>query len=148
MQITWPIMKTIDERGKKNMIIKTTLGDNVINEQQPQNYQFALTALTSLFFMWGFITCLNDILIPHLKAVFELSYTQAMLIQFCFFSAYFLISLPAGTLVKRVGYQKGIVIGLTIAAFGCLCFYPAAALHSYPVFLLALFRWLPILYFL
>ncbi|GAA6172793.1 sugar MFS transporter [Colwellia sp. KU-HH00111] len=121
------------------MIIKTTLGDNVINEQQPQNYQFALTALTSLFFMWGFITCLNDILIPHLKAVFELSYTQAMLIQFCFFSAYFLISLPAGTLVKRVGYQKGIVIGLTIAAFGCLCFYPAAALHSYPVFLLALF---------
>ncbi|WP_226960846.1 sugar MFS transporter [Thalassotalea sp. LPB0316] len=89
--------------------------------------------------MWGFITCLNDILIPHLKAVFDLSYTQAMLIQFCFFGAYFLVSLPAGKLVKSVGYQKGIVIGLIIAACGCLGFYPAASMQSYPVFLFALF---------
>nr|WP_274055004.1 sugar MFS transporter [Thalassomonas haliotis] len=89
--------------------------------------------------MWGFITCLNDILIPHLKGVFDLSYSQAMLVQFCFFGAYFIVSLPSGTLVKRLGYQKGIVLGLVIAALGCLCFYPAASLHSYAIFLLALF---------
>ncbi|MEW6990156.1 sugar MFS transporter [Colwelliaceae bacterium 6441] len=89
--------------------------------------------------MWGFITCLNDILIPHLKGIFELSYAQSMLVQFCFFGAYFLVSLPAGKLVKKMGYQKGIVIGLMIAALGCLMFYPAASLHSYPVFLFALF---------
>ncbi len=62
-----------------------------------------------------------------------------MLVQFCFFGAYFLVSLPAGVMVKKLGYQKGIVIGLSIAALGCLCFYPAAALHSYPIFLMALF---------
>jgi FHS family L-fucose permease-like MFS transporter len=101
--------------------------------------RFALISLTSLFFMWGFITCLNDILIPHLKAIFNLSYAQSMLVQFCFFGAYFLVSLPAGKLVKKMGYQKGIVVGLIIAAFGCLMFYPAASLHSYPIFLSALF---------
>lgn len=100
---------------------------------------FALISLTSLFFMWGFITCLNDILIPHLKAIFDLTYTQSMLVQFCFFGAYFLVSLPAGRIVKKVGYQKGIVIGLVIAAIGCLLFYPAASFHSYHFFLLALF---------
>ncbi|WDD97517.1 sugar MFS transporter [Thalassomonas actiniarum] len=113
-------------------------------EQRPEaqtgkDYRFALTSLTSLFFMWGFITCLNDILIPHLKGVFDLSYSQAMLVQFCFFGAYFVVSLPSGALVKRLGYQKGIVLGLVIAALGCLCFYPAASLHSYAIFLLALF---------
>lgn len=107
--------------------------------EQTRNFGFALTSLTSLFFMWGFITCLNDILIPHLKAVFDLNYTQSMLIQFCFFGAYFLVSIPAGKLVKRLGYQKGIVTGLIVAAFGCLLFYPAASTHSYPVFLGALF---------
>ena len=101
--------------------------------------QFALVSLTSLFFMWGFITCLNDILIPHLKAIFDLTYTQSMLVQFCFFGAYFLVSLPAGKLVKKVSYQKGIVIGLVIAAVGCLMFYPAAEFHSYNFFLAALF---------
>jgi FHS family L-fucose permease-like MFS transporter len=104
-----------------------------------KNYTFALTSLTSLFFMWGFITCLNDILIPHLKAIFDLSYSQAMLVQFCFFSAYFLVSIPAGKIVKKVGFQKGIVFGLIVAAIGCFAFYPAAAMHSYPVFLMALF---------
>lgn len=103
------------------------------------HYTFALTSLTFLFFMWGFITCLNDILIPHLKGVFNLSYSQAMLVQFCFFGAYFLVSLPSGGLVKRIGYQKGIVLGLIIAAVGCLLFYPAASIHSYPLFLFALF---------
>jgi FHS family L-fucose permease-like MFS transporter len=104
-----------------------------------KNYSFALISLTSLFFMWGFITCLNDILIPHLKNVFNLSYSQAMLIQFCFFGAYFIVSLPAGALIKKVGYQKGIVAGLVIASIGCALFYPAASLQSYPVFLGALF---------
>ncbi|GAA60461.1 glucose/galactose transporter [Pseudoalteromonas sp. BSi20652] len=106
---------------------------------QDKNYGFALTSLTSLFFMWGFITCLNDILIPHLKAVFDLTYVQAMLVQFCFFGAYFLMSLPSGHIVKKLGYKKGIVVGLLIAAVGCVLFYPAASLHSYPVFLFALF---------
>ena len=109
------------------------------HSEQAPNYTFALTSLTTLFFMWGFITCLNDILIPHLKGVFDLSYSQAMLVQFCFFGAYFLVSVPSGYLIKRVGYQKGIVLGLVIAAIGCALFYPAAAVFSYPVFLFALF---------
>jgi FHS family L-fucose permease-like MFS transporter len=118
----------------------TTSETNSFNEFGRNNStRFALISLTSLFFMWGFITCLNDILIPHLKAIFSLSYAQSMLVQFCFFGAYFLVSLPAGKLVKKMGYQKGIVIGLVIAALGCLLFYPAASLHSYPVFLAALF---------
>lgn len=104
-----------------------------------QSYLGSLSILTSLFFIWGFITCLNDILIPHLKAVFTLNYTQAMLIQFCFFTAYFVVSVPSGYLVERIGYKGGIVAGLTIAGCGCLLFYPAAGLHSYPLFLSAFF---------
>ena len=104
-----------------------------------QNYNFALTVLTSLFFMWGFITCLNDILIPHLKAVFTLNYTQVMLIQFSFFTAYAIVSLPAGILVEKIGYKSGIVIGLITAGIGCLLFYPAASIQSYAMFLGALF---------
>jgi FHS family L-fucose permease-like MFS transporter len=99
----------------------------------------ALYALTSLFFMWGLITSLNDILIPHLKGAFALSYVQAMLVQFCFFGAYFVMSLPAGKLVERIGYRRGIVTGLLIAATGCLLFLPAASAHSYAFFLGALF---------
>lgn len=102
-------------------------------------YRFALISLTTLFFMWGFITCLNDILIPYLKGAFDLSYTQAMLIQFCFFSAYFIVSLPAGFIVSRIGYQRGIVLGLAIACIGCLLFYPAASSGVYALFLFALF---------
>lgn len=104
-----------------------------------QNFKAPLIWLTTLFFMWGFLTCLNDILIPHLKNVFDLNYTQAMLVQFCFFGAYFVVSVPAGMLVKKVGYKTGIVIGLLIAALGCLMFYPAASLRIYAIFLAALF---------
>jgi FHS family L-fucose permease-like MFS transporter len=104
-----------------------------------QSYRGSLAILTSLFFIWGFITCLNDILIPHLKAVFTLSYTQAMLIQFCFFTAYFLMSVPSGYLVEKIDYKGGIIVGLAIAGCGCLLFYPAAGLHSYPLFLGAFF---------
>lgn len=102
-------------------------------------FLFSLLALTSLFFMWGFITSLNDILIPYLKSAFDLNYTQAMLIQFCFFGAYFLISIPAGKLVGKLGFQKGIVVGLAIAGAGCLMMYPAAISGIYVTFLLALF---------
>jgi len=103
------------------------------------DYTAALVVLTSLFFMWGFITCLNDILIPHLKVVFALNYTQVMLIQFTFFAAYFIVSLPSGFIVEKVGYKRGIVIGLVAAGIGCLMFYPAAGTRSYPIFLSALF---------
>ena len=89
--------------------------------------------------MWGFITCLNDILIPHLKNAFDLTFTQAMLIQLCFFGSYFLVSLPAGWLVKRIGYQRGVVTGLVIAAVGCVGFFPAAQMQVYALFLGALF---------
>ncbi|MDO9049174.1 MAG: L-fucose:H+ symporter permease [Methylobacter sp.] len=102
-------------------------------------YLGSLTILTSLFFIWGFITCLNDILIPHLKSVFTLNYAEAMLIQFCFFTAYFVVSIPSGYLVEKIDYKGGIIAGLSIAGIGCLLFYPAASLHSYPLFLAAFF---------
>jgi FHS family L-fucose permease-like MFS transporter len=97
-----------------------------------------LVIVTILFFMWGLLTSLNDVLIPHLKAVYTLSYVQAMLVQFCFFGAYFIVSLPAGMLIKKIGYQNGAVAGLTIAAGGCALFYPAAT-SGYALFLMAFF---------
>ena len=103
------------------------------------NTRVALAVVATVFFMWGFLTCLNDILIPHLKAVFELNYARAMLVQFTFFGAYFLMSLPAGRLVARLGYKKGIVAGLVIAGIGALGFWPAAHLRIYEAFLAALF---------
>src|SRR5690349_19539706 len=104
-----------------------------------RGYRGALIVLTSLFFIWGFLTSLNDILIPHLRSVFTLGYAQAMLVQFCFFAAYLLVSVPAGWLVERIGYQRGIVVGLAVAGAGCVLFYPAAGLASYAFFLGALF---------
>lgn len=107
---------------------------------RPQTpYLGSLSILTSLFFMWGFITCLNDILIPQLKSVFILNYTQVMLVQFCFFAAYFIVSVPSGLFVERFNYKIGIITGLTTASIGCLLFYPAASLLSYPLFLTAFF---------
>lgn len=106
---------------------------------EDRNYTLPLTILTSLFFMWGFITCMNDILIPHLKSVFNLNYTQAMLIQFTFFGAYFLMSLPAGKIISKIGYKNGIIVGLITAGIGCALFYPAADTKIYGFFLGALF---------
>ena len=97
-----------------------------------------LIIITTLFFMWGLLTALNDVLIPHLKALYTLNYVQAMLVQFCFFGAYFLVSLPAGMLIKRIGYQNGAVAGLVIAAAGCALFYPASN-SGYALFLLGFF---------
>ena len=89
--------------------------------------------------MMGFITCMNDILIPHLKEIFDLTYVQAMLIQFCFFTAYAVMSIPMGMLVSKIGYKNGVIGGFLLTAAGCLLFYPAAGSHSYAVFLGALF---------
>ena len=102
------------------------------------NYTRPLAIVTTLFFMWGFLTCLNDILIPHLKSVFDLSYTRVMLIQFAFFSAYFLFSIPWSRIVNWVGYQRAMVIGLLTMACGSLLFLPAASQASFPLFLTAL----------
>ncbi|MEH0155685.1 L-fucose:H+ symporter permease [Limibacter armeniacum] len=102
------------------------------------NNTFAFIVVTGLFFMWGFLTVLNDILIPHLKGLFDLNYTQASLVQFAFFAAYFIVSLPAGKIIEKVGYQNGIVLGLLIAATGTFLFYPAAEIRVFPLFLMAL----------
>ena len=88
-----------------NITNNTSKPVNVTNPSDKNPYFGSLTILTSLFFMWGFITCLNDILIPHLKAVFTLSYAQAMLVQFCFFIAYFVVSVPSGYLVEKIDYK-------------------------------------------
>jgi FHS family L-fucose permease-like MFS transporter len=97
-----------------------------------------LIIVTILFFMWGLLTSLNDVLIPHLKSVYDLNYVQAMMVQFCFFGAYFIVSLPAGMLIRRIGYQNGAVAGLAVAAAGCALFYPASR-DGYGLFLLAFF---------
>src|ERR1700730_2879218 len=98
----------------------------------------ALTIVTTLFFMWGFITVLNDIMVPHLKAIFDLSYTEVMLIQFSFFSAYFVFSMPSGTLVEWLGYKKTMMIGLCTMALGAFLFIGAATAVSFPLFLTSL----------
>jgi len=97
-----------------------------------------LVIITILFFMWGLLTALNDVLIPHLKALYTLNYVQAMLVQFCFFGAYAIVSLPAGALIRKIGYQSGAVTGLVIAAAGCALFYPAS-MSGYALFLLGFF---------
>ncbi|PKQ60565.1 glucose/galactose MFS transporter [Labilibaculum manganireducens] len=119
--------------------ISTNSKSNSGTQAQGMNYKGALALLTSLFFMWGFLTCMNDILIPHLKGLFDLSITQAMLVQFTFFGAYFLMSLPAGWIIGKIGYKMGIVTGLGVAAIGAALFFPAAAFLSYGFFLFALF---------
>lgn len=110
------------------------------------NYAMPLATVTLLFFMWGFITSMNDILIPKFKSVFQLTYFESMLIQFCFFLAYFIVSLvyyflslKKGDPILKIGYKNAIIIGLLISALGSVLFYPAAAVSSYALFLLALF---------
>ena len=104
-----------------------------------QNHTPALVVLTTLFFIMGFITCMNDILIPHLQKIFTLTNFQAMLVQFCFFTAYAIMSIPMGHLVGKIGYKNGVIGGFLLTAVGCLLFYPAADSQSYPTFLGALF---------
>ncbi|MGN6790188.1 MAG: sugar MFS transporter [Rhodanobacteraceae bacterium] len=99
----------------------------------------AMGVMTTIFFMWGFITALNDVLIPHLKSVFTLNYTEVMLVQFTFFGAYFIMSLPSGKVLAHWGYRASIIIGLIVTGIGALLFLPAAQAQSYPLFLLAFF---------
>jgi FHS family L-fucose permease-like MFS transporter len=99
----------------------------------------AFIFLTTLFFLWGFITVLVDSLVPRLKDVFEMSYAKTVLVQFAFFVAFFVFSLPAGFLLSKIGYKKGIVLGLLTMALGCLLFYPAASYRAFPVFLIGYF---------
>src|SRR5262247_3380154 len=100
-----------------------------------QNYGRPLAIVTTLFFMWGFLTCMNDILVPHLKSIFDLSYAHVMLIQFAFFSAYFLFSIPWAKVVNGIGYQKTMVAGLLCMTAGAFLFVPAASLASFSLFL-------------
>jgi MFS transporter, FHS family, L-fucose permease len=111
---------------------------NISSVTPVQNYARPLAIVTTLFFMWGFLTCLNDILIPHLKSIFELSYAKAMLVQFAFFSAYFLFSVPWSRVVNTIGYKTTMVVGLLTMAVGAFLFVPAASIVSYPLFLTAL----------
>ncbi|RLD40808.1 MAG: MFS transporter [Bacteroidetes bacterium] len=115
------------------------------NSTQKSNTS-AFISLTFLFFMWGFMTVLNDILIPYLKDAFHLNHTQAMLVQFAFFAAYFvgsliyfIVSVISGDPINKLGYKKGIIAGLIVSAIGALLFYPAAQFHIYGFFLTALF---------
>jgi FHS family L-fucose permease-like MFS transporter len=117
---------------------KTSLAESVPAVLTTQNYSRPLAIVTTLFFMWGFLTCLNDILVPHLKSIFDLSYAQVMRVQFAFFSAYFLFSVPWSKIVNKFGYQRTMVIGLVTMACGTFLFVPAAFVVSYPLFLMAL----------
>ena len=114
--------------------------------QRNSNSGSALAVLTSLFFLWGFITVLNDVLVPHWKELFQLSYGQSLLVQFCFFGAYFIgsliyyvISISSGDPIERIGYKRGLLLGLGLSALGCALFAPASYLHSYAAHLVALF---------
>jgi FHS family L-fucose permease-like MFS transporter len=102
---------------------------------------FTLGSLIVLFFLWGLLTSLNDILVPHLKAAFDLQHWQAQLIQFFFFGAYFVMSIPAGVIIRKMGYKGGIVLGLILMGVGCAVFYPASIVKIYGVFLLGLSFW-------
>src|SRR6266852_5733704 len=113
-------------------------GPTIVATSATPNYSRPLAVVTTLFFMWGFLTCLNDILVPHLKSIFDLNYTQVMLIQFAFFGAYFLFSIPSAKVIDWIGYQKSMVVGLLTMGVGAFLFVPAASVPSYPLFLGAL----------
>lgn len=107
----------------------------IVTSQPASTNTSAMAVVTTLFFMWGFLTCLNDILIPHLQSIFSLNYAQVMLVQLAFFLSYAVFALPAGKLVEWIGYKHSMVVGLLVMAVGALCFIPAANVPSYPLFL-------------
>jgi FHS family L-fucose permease-like MFS transporter len=110
-----------------------------VSSTSATGYTGALAVLTTVFFMWGFATVLNDILVPHLKAVFRLNYGQSLLIQFAFYLGYLVMAIPSAKLLERIGYKNSVVLGLVGMAASALVFLPAANLESYVVFLVALF---------
>lgn len=114
------------------------LKNQTVTSETSGSYAGPLAIVTSLFFMWGFLTCLNDILVPHLKSIFDLSYARVMLIQFAFFGAYFIFSIPSAKIIDWIGYQRSMVLGLLMMGLGAFLFVPAASVPSYPLFLGAL----------
>ena len=122
------------------MAIGVTPEDSITGVQTARrNYTIPLTLMVSLYFGIGFITALNDILVPHFKDLFHLTNVAALLVQFCFFGAYFVMSLPSGWIVGRIGYKRGIVVALSVMGLGLLLFLPASVIIFYPLFLFALF---------
>ncbi|MGA9717514.1 MAG: sugar MFS transporter [Acidobacteriaceae bacterium] len=120
------------------MALGSASGQTVsVSESGSAHYGRALTIVTTLFFMWGFLTALNDSLIPHLKQIFDLNYTQAMLVQLAFFGSYFIFSIPSAKLIEAIGYKRTMVVGLGVMALGVFLFLPAASVPSYPFFLAA-----------
>src|SRR6202451_2281763 len=131
--------KHISRMGKlKLMAVAIPNRSTVVSPADSSSYAGPLMVVTTLFFMWGFLTCLNDILVPHLKSVFDLNYTKVMLIQFAFFSAYFVFSIPSAKVVDAIGYKKTMVVGLVTMGLGAFLFIPAASALSSPMFLAAL----------
>jgi len=106
---------------------------------EQKSYKSSFILLTTLFFLWGFITVLVDSLVPRLRELFTLTYFQAILVQFAFFGAYFVLSIPSSYIISKIGYKKGIIVGLLTMAFGCLLFYPAASYRIFGIFLVAYF---------
>jgi len=102
------------------------------------SYGGALAVITTLFFMWGSLTSLNDVLIPYAQHVFKIKLDASMLIQTAFFSAYFVFSIPSSKIIDWIGYKKAIIVGLSTMIVACLAFYPAARIPSFPFFLVAL----------
>src|SRR5258707_10611237 len=121
----------------EDITTRSSTTPDISTDSAAHSYARPLAIVTTLFFMWGFLTSLNDILIPHLKSIFELSYAQVMLVQFAFFSAYFVFAFPAGKLVEWRGYRQSMVIGLLVMATGALMFLPASGIPSFNVFLAA-----------
>src|SRR5437588_10484781 len=119
-------------------VANTSVSAQAVGSAPGKSYAGALATVTTLFFMWGFLTCLNDILVPHLKSIFDLNYTKVMLIQFAFFSAYFIFSIPSAKVIDTIGYKKTMVAGLVTMGVGAFLFIPAASVPSFALFLGAL----------
>ena len=120
------------------MALGSASGQSVsVSESGSANYGRALAIVTSLFFMWGFLTALNDTLIPHLKQIFDLNYAKSQLINLAFFGSYFIFAQPAAKLIEAIGYKRTMIVGLAVMAFGVFLFLPAASVPSYPFFLAA-----------
>ena len=128
------------EREDGRMAIGVTSDSTfAAGETAKRNFTVPLTLMVSLYFGIGFITALNDILIPHFKDLFHLTNVKALMVQLCFFGAYFVMSLPSGSIVGKIGYKRGIVVALTVMGIGLLLFLPASVIIFYPLFLFALF---------